>query len=76
MEKPRKNISKLAPPADNEPTLNVTGKGAEPDSAVKPIQLKVSLSKHKEIKAYAAEQGISMQEMLLEGYELLKAKRG
>ncbi|QOI58067.1 hypothetical protein [Rouxiella badensis] len=76
MEKPKRSISKLAPPADNEPTLNVTGKGAEPDFATKPIQLKVPISKHKEMKSYAAEQGITMREMLLEGYELLKSKRG
>jgi hypothetical protein len=48
-------------------------KGAAPDSSVKPIQIKVPVSKHKEI-AYAAEQGISMTDMLLAGYEMYRNK--
>ncbi|KGT88745.1 hypothetical protein NG99_20965 [Erwinia typographi] len=75
MKGPRSSI-KLAPPASSEPTLDVTGKGAIPDTEIKPIQIKVPNAKHKEMKAYAAEQGISMTEMLLEGYRLLRDKRG
>ncbi|EHN8761210.1 MULTISPECIES: hypothetical protein [Enterobacteriaceae] len=73
MKAPGKSI-KLAPPKEDEPTLDVTGKGAVPDSSVKPIQIKVPVSKHKEMKAYAAEQGISMTDMLLAGYEMYRNK--
>ena len=45
MKAPGKSI-KLAPPKEDEPTLDVTGKGAAPDSSVKPIQIKVPVSKH------------------------------
>ncbi|EAB8479581.1 hypothetical protein NAK90_005048 [Salmonella enterica] len=69
-----KNSIKIAPPKDDEPTLDVTGKGAVPDSSVKPIQIKVPVSKHKEMKAYAAEQGISMTDMLLAGYDMFRNK--
>lgn len=69
-----KNSIKLAPPPSSEPTLDVTGKGAQPDTEVKPIQIKVPVNKHKEMKAYAAEQGISMTEMLLAGYDMYRAK--
>lgn len=69
-----KNSIKLAPPSLNEPTLDVTGKGALPDTHVKPIQIKVPVSKHKEMKAYAAEQGISMTDMLLAGYDMYRQK--
>lgn len=68
-----KNV-KLAPPPSGEPTLDVTGKGAEPETAVKPIQIKVSVKKHREMKAYAAEQGITITDMLLSGYEMYRAK--
>ena len=73
MKEPKKNI-KLSPPQDNEPTLDVTGKGAKPDGAVKPIQIKIPVNKHKEMKAYAAEQGITMTELLLTGYEMYRGK--
>lgn len=73
MKGPSKSI-KLAPPKEDEPTLDVTGKGSVPDSTVKPIQIKVPVSKHKEMKAYAAEQGISMTDMLLAGYEMYRNK--
>ncbi|EMT6385493.1 MULTISPECIES: hypothetical protein [Bacteria] len=73
MKAPKSNI-KLTPPQDNEPTLDVTGKGAKPDTDIKPIQIKIPVNKHKEMKAYAAEQGISMTEMLLTGYEMYRSK--
>jgi len=73
MKGPKTNI-KLAPPPSSEPTLNVTGKGAQPDTDIKPIQIKVPVSKHKEMKAYAAEQGISMTDMLLAGYDMYRKK--
>lgn len=68
-----KNI-KLNPPSDNEPTLDVTGKGALPDTEVKHIQIRIPVSKHKEMKAYAAEQGITMTDMLLIGYDMYRKK--
>ena len=67
MKGPGKSI-KIEPPKEDEPTLAV------PDSAVKPIQIKVPVSKHKEMKAYAAEQGISMTDMLLAGYDMYRNK--
>lgn len=73
MKLPSKKI-KIAPPPDNEPTLNVTGKNIQPDTIIKPIQIKVSINKHKEMKTYAAEQGITITEMLLAGYEMYKNK--
>lgn len=73
MKEPKNKI-KLAPPPSDTPTLDVTGKGALPDTEVKPIQIKVPVNKHKEMKAYAAEQGISMTEMLLIGYDMYKKK--
>lgn len=71
-----KSIIKLSPPPVSEAALDVTGKGARPDSDIKPIQIKVSVARHKEMKAYAAEQGISMKDMLLEGYRMLRETRG
>lgn len=71
MKGPKTNI-KLAPPPSRAPTLDVTGKSAQPDSEVKPIQIKVPVSKHKEMKAYAAELGISMTDMLLAGYDMYR----
>ncbi len=73
MKAPKNNI-KLAPPPSSEPTLNVTGKSAQPDTEIKPIQIKVSIKKHKEMKAYAAEQGITMTEMLMAGYDMYREK--
>ncbi|KAB7714786.1 hypothetical protein GBN32_01990 [Plesiomonas shigelloides] len=73
MRAPKKNI-KITPPSIEEPTLDVTGKSALPETAIKPIQIKVSVAKHKEMKAYAAEQGISMTEMLLAGYKMFRDK--
>ncbi|EPZ8357841.1 hypothetical protein ACXWYY_003382 [Enterobacter hormaechei] len=69
-----KNSIKINPPDENEPVLDVTGKGAVPDTAIKPVQIKIPASKHKEIKAYAAEQGISMSELMLRGYEMYRKK--
>uniref|UniRef100_A0A3B0MMN1 Uncharacterized protein n=1 Tax=Arsenophonus endosymbiont of Trialeurodes vaporariorum TaxID=235567 RepID=A0A3B0MMN1_9GAMM len=73
MTSPSKKI-KIAPPPDNEPTLNVTGKNIKPDTIIKPIQIKVSINKHKKMKIYAAEQGITITDMLLAGYEMYKNK--
>lgn len=73
MKAPKHSI-KIAPPSQKDPTLDVTGKGALPDTEIKPIQIKVPVMKHKEMKAYAAEQGISMTEMLMSGYEMYRNK--
>lgn len=74
MVMPPKIKSKLTPPADNEPTLNMTGKSSQPDGTVKPIQIKITMVKHKEIKTYAAEQGITITELLLAGYDMYRSK--
>lgn len=73
MKKPNTSI-KLSPPPVHEPTLDVTGKSALPDTEMKPIQIKIPVNKHKEMKTYAAELGITMTEMLLTGYELFRSK--
>ena len=73
MKGPKSTI-KIDPPKDDEPTLDVTGRSAAPESSVKPIQIKVPVSKHKEMKAYAAEQGKSMTEMIMAGYEMYRNK--
>lgn len=47
----------------------------EPTTLV-PLNFKVAEGFHKEFKAYAARQGISMVELLKEGFRLVKAQRG
>lgn len=65
---------KLEPPAENEPTLNVLAKSSVPESTIKPIQIKITAAKHKEIKTYAAEQGMTITELLLAGYDMYRSK--
>lgn len=68
--------AKLLPPRDDEPTLGVLQKNSKPDDTIKPIQLKIPLPKHTEIKTYASEQGMSITELMLAGYEMYRAKMG
>lgn len=43
---------------------------------LKPLNFKVDPEFHREFKLYAASQGISMLELLREGFELVKQHRG
>lgn len=44
--------------------------------AMKPLNFKVSSEFHREFKAHAAIHGMAMVDLLREGFELVKAKRG
>lgn len=61
--------SKLSPPTAQP--LNVTTTDHDIDS-VKPIQFRISPVLHREIKAYAAEQGKTITTLLLESYQLYR----
>lgn len=52
----------------------MVSKDARPDG--KPIQMKLPVVRHKEMKAYAAERGISMIDMFLKGYQIFRKTRG
>ena len=45
-----------------------------PSTMPKPIQIRVPVEKHREIKAYAAEQDLSITELLMEAYEEYRAR--
>lgn len=75
MKGPNKSTVKLTPPEDDAPHLNVTGKGAEPDNTIKNIQVKVPISKHAEMKAFAAENHMSISAMMMEAYNMFKAAK-
>lgn len=47
----------------------------EPES-YKPLNFKVSPDFHRDFKLYAAQHGLSMVEVLQQGFELVKAHRG
>lgn len=40
-----------------------------PSTTTKPLQIKISIEKHREIKAYAAEQDMSITELIMKAYE-------
>lgn len=75
-------MTKIAPPRR-------TGKGIPPVPAqvlhnldraesgtTKPLNFKVSPEFHREFKAYAAVHGVSMLDLLREGFALVKQQRG
>ncbi len=45
-----------------------------PGTVPKPIQIRMPVEKHSEIKAYAAERQMSITELLLEAYEEYRAR--
>jgi hypothetical protein len=53
------------------------GKGASPSAAAQPetLNFKVTSEFKKEFKGYAVSQGLTMVELLKEGFELTKQKR-
>lgn len=79
------------PPARNDAnTSTPTGRKGEAPSPIgvvhnlkkpqtgelKPLNFKVDPEFHREFKLYAASQGISMLELLREGFDLVKQHRG
>lgn len=75
MKGPNKRAVKIDPPSEDAPHLDMTGKGAEPESTIKNIQVKVPISKHAEMKAFAAENHMSISAMMMEAYKLFKATK-
>lgn len=45
-----------------------------PSTLPKPIQIRVPIEKHSEIKAYAAEQQLSITDLLMKAYEEYRAR--
>lgn len=45
-----------------------------PGTLPKPIQIRVPVEKHSEIKAYAAEQQLSITDLLMKAYEEYRAR--
>lgn len=66
--------SKKGPPPLIEQTIGNLEK-PEPYS-LKPLNFKVPASFHREFKSYAVQRGISMLDLLREGFEAVKERRG
>ena len=75
------------PPAKTAPTANGKGDAPPPMAVVhnlkkpqsgdlKPLNFKVDPEFHRKFKSYAASHGVSMVELLREGFELIKEHRG
>lgn len=68
-----KRSGKGAPP----PVTQTIGNVGKPEpSALTALNFKVPAEFHREFKTYAARQGISMLELLQEGFRLVKQQRG
>lgn len=65
----KKTVPKLIPA--ETPQLNVTSTDHK-TGYMKPIQFRIDSILHREIKAYAAEQGKSITTLLLEAYQLYR----
>ncbi|SEQ44850.1 hypothetical protein SAMN05421693_13221 [Ectothiorhodospira magna] len=59
-----------------KPTAVVDNLKRPQDGALKPLNFKVSPDFHREFKTYAATHGISMVDLLREGFALVKEHRG
>jgi hypothetical protein len=66
--------SKKGPPPSIEQTVGNLEK-PEP-SSLKPLNFKVPAAFHREFKSYAVQHGISMLDLLREGFEAVKERRG
>lgn len=75
------------PPAKTMSTANGKGEAPRPIAVVhnlkkpqsgdlKPLNFKVDPEFHREFKSYAASHGVSMVELLREGFDLVKEHRG
>lgn len=71
--RPATKKGKGAPPA----LLQTVGNLDKPEpESYKPLNFKVSPDFHRDFKLYAAQHGLSMVEVLQQGFELVKAHRG
>ncbi|MGG4661578.1 hypothetical protein ACLPJF_27550 [Pseudomonas vlassakiae] len=72
-EKAKMNTLKIDPSLMATAPKPVTVQAA-PTSAKKHIQIRdLSADKHREVKAYAAERGLSMGDLMMTAYEFYKA---
>lgn len=70
---PPNRTTKGAPPTMSETLDNLD----RPEAAdLKPLNFKVPAEFHREFKAHAAIHGISMVDLLKEGFDLVKARKG
>jgi hypothetical protein len=70
---PVKKSRKGPPPAVDFTVGNL--EKSEPGS-LKPLNFKVPADFHREFKVYASQQGISMLDLLQEGFKALRERRG
>jgi hypothetical protein len=69
----QKNREKASlPPSPKETGISASRES----SALTPLNFKVSTEFHREFKTYAAQRGVSMLELLQEGFRLVKEHRG
>ncbi len=66
--------SRKGPPPAVEMTIGNLEK-AEPGS-LKPLNFKVPAEFHRDFKVYASQQGMSMLDLLQEGFKVLREQRG
>lgn len=76
-------MAKIAPPAVKSrkgpppPLARTIGNLDKPEPTnAQPLNFKVSLAFKKEFKTYAAQQGVSMSQLLQDAFGALKAQRG
>ncbi len=70
---PPRRAGKGVPPTSAQVVYNLDRREA---GTLKPLNFKVSPEFHREFKAYAAVHGLSMVDLLREGFGLVKAHRG
>jgi len=70
---PPPKTSKGLPPSASQTLENFNRDEA---AELKPLNFKVSAEFHREFKSHAAVHGMTMVELLREGFELAKARRG
>jgi len=74
---PANPISSINKKGEAPPSVAVVHNLKKPQSGdLKPLNFKVDPEFHKEFKSFAASHGISMVELLREGFELVKEHRG
>ena len=66
--------SRKGPPPPAESTVGNLEK-SEPGT-LKPLNFKVPADFHREFKVYASQQGISMLDLLQEGFRVVRERRG
>jgi len=74
---PAKSRSSATAKGEAPPPIAVVHNLKKPESgALKPLNFKVDPEFHREFKSYAASHGISMVDLLREGFDLIKEHRG